>query len=51
MIERFGLGSRIVRYGFESLVGKYQYDLVRENWTRKNNTDKVFMLYLSMNEF
>jgi hypothetical protein len=28
-----------VRYEFESLVGKDQYDL-RENWTRQNIIDK-----------
>jgi hypothetical protein len=33
-----------VRYGFESLVGKDQYDL-RENWIRHNIFDEVFMLY------
>jgi hypothetical protein len=39
-----------VRYGFESLVGKDQYDL-RENWIRHNMIDEVFMLYQSINEF
>jgi hypothetical protein len=34
MIERYGKGSWIVRYGSESLVGEDQYDL-RENWTRQ----------------
>jgi hypothetical protein len=24
---------------------KDQYDLIRKNWTRQNNIDKVFMLY------
>jgi hypothetical protein len=33
-----------VRYQFESLVGKDQYDL-RENWTRQNIIDEVLMLY------
>jgi hypothetical protein len=32
-----------VRYGFESLVGKDQYDL-RESWARHNIIDEVFML-------
>jgi hypothetical protein len=34
----------IVKYGFESLAGEDQYDL-RENWTRHNIIDGVFMLY------
>jgi hypothetical protein len=33
-----------VRYEFESLVGKDQNDL-RENWTRQNIIDEVFMVY------
>jgi hypothetical protein len=33
-----------VSNGFESLVRKDQYDL-RENWTRQNIIDEVFMLY------
>jgi hypothetical protein len=30
--------------GFESLIGEDQHDL-RENWTRHNIIDEVFMLY------
>jgi hypothetical protein len=37
-----------VTYGFESLVGKDQYDL-RENWTRHNMIDEVFMLHTLLN--
>jgi hypothetical protein len=33
-----------VRYEFESLVGKDQYDL-KENWIRQNIVDGVFVLY------
>jgi hypothetical protein len=33
-----------VRYEFQSLAGEDQYDL-RENWTRQNITDEVFILY------
>jgi hypothetical protein len=47
MIERYGKGSWIVRYEFESLVGKDQHDL-RENWTRQNMIDEAFMLYQSI---
>jgi hypothetical protein len=36
-----------VRYESESLVGKDKYDL-RENWTRHNIIDEVFMLYQSI---
>jgi hypothetical protein len=36
-----------VRYGFESLARKDQYDL-RENWIRQGITDGVFMLYQSI---
>jgi hypothetical protein len=39
-----------MKYGFESLVGEDQYDL-RENWTRQNIIDEVFMLYQSIYEF
>jgi hypothetical protein len=39
-----------VRYGFESLAGEDQYDW-RDNWTRHNIIDEVFMLYQSINEF
>jgi hypothetical protein len=34
----------------KSLVGKDQYDW-RDNWTRHNIIDEVFMLYQSINEF
>jgi hypothetical protein len=34
MIERFGKGSGIERYEFESLVGKDQYDW-RDKWARQ----------------
>jgi hypothetical protein len=44
MMKGYGKGSWFVRYGFESLVGEDQYDL-RENWTRHNIIDEVFMLY------
>jgi hypothetical protein len=50
MIERYGKGIWIVRYEFESLAGEDQYDS-RENWTRQNIIDEVFMLYQSMKEF
>jgi hypothetical protein len=33
-----------VRYGLESLVRRDQYDW-RDNWTRQNIIDEVFMLY------
>jgi hypothetical protein len=36
-----------VRYEFESLVGKDQYDL-REKWVRQIIIDEVFMLYQSI---
>jgi hypothetical protein len=39
-----------VRYEFESLVGKDQYDW-RDNWTWHNMIDEVFMLYQSIYEF
>jgi hypothetical protein len=39
-----------VRYGFERLVGDNQYDW-RDNWTRHNIIDEVFMLYQSIYEF
>ena len=42
--ERYGKGSWLVRYEFEGLVGNDQYDL-REDWTRHNIIDGVFMLY------
>jgi hypothetical protein len=45
--ERYGKGSWIARYEFESLVGKDQYDW-REEWTRHNIIDGVFMLYQSI---
>jgi hypothetical protein len=35
--------SRVGRYEFESLVGKDQ--MIRENWSRQNIIDEVFMLY------
>jgi hypothetical protein len=34
----------MVKYEFESLAGEDQYDM-RENWTRHNIIDEVFMLY------
>jgi hypothetical protein len=39
-----------VRYEFESLVGKDQYDW-RDNWARQNIIDEDFMLYQSIYEF
>jgi hypothetical protein len=39
-----------VGYGFESLAGEDQYDW-RDNWSRQNIFDEVFMLYQSIIEF
>jgi hypothetical protein len=36
-------GMWIVRYGFQSLVEKDQ--MIRENWTKQDIIDEVFMLY------
>jgi hypothetical protein len=47
MIERFGKGSWIVRYGFESLVGEDQY-----GWgglAKQDIINEVLMLYWSLN--
>jgi hypothetical protein len=44
MTRRYSKGSWFVRCESESLVGKDQYEL-RENWTRLDIIDEVFMLY------
>jgi hypothetical protein len=33
----------IVRHGFECLVGRFI--MIRENWTKQDIIDEVFMLY------
>jgi hypothetical protein len=45
--EGYSKGSWFGGYESESLVGRDQYDL-REDWTRQNIIDEVFMLYQSI---
>jgi hypothetical protein len=42
MIERYGKRSRVVRYGFESLLW-VKINMIGENLIKQNIMDKVFM--------